>query len=186
MSSLRFFNLLDANDAPRPELKSLVTSEGEERKKVSRPIFERGYESIIGDLNLETATVGMLHEKFAAQELASETVKKCHSFFAAAAEEAGVPLAPQLKPNTRGSGSGGRRRKKTPPTKRSGGEPDEFFDENASNAGEQNDKIILSTLFLDSKGARKVKVQAPPSITTAELERIKNWLSFQLIVSDSE
>src|SRR6266487_1120511 len=72
MSSLRFFNLIDANGVPQPELKALVTSEGDERKKIWKPIFEKGYAPIIGDLNLETATVGMLHDKFSAQNLAGE------------------------------------------------------------------------------------------------------------------
>jgi hypothetical protein len=184
MSSLRFFDLIDANGAPRPELKTLVTSEGEERKKIWKPIFEKGYEPIIGDLNLETATVGMLHEKFSAQGLAGETVKKCHSFFAAAAKEAGIPLAPQLEPNTRGSGAGGRRRKKASPAvaKLGATEIDEFADQNVSDGGARKDKV--STLLLDSKGEREVKVKAPASITKAELDRIQKWLSFQLIVEE--
>jgi hypothetical protein len=186
MSSLRFFDLIDANGAPRPELETLVMSQGDERKKIWKPIFEKGYEAIIGDLNLETSTVGMLHEKFSAQGLAGQTVKKCHSFFAAAAKEAGIPLAPQLEPNTRGSGTGGRRRKKaSPPAKPGANEPDEFVDENGSAGGGQKD-TIFSTLFLDSKGERQVKVKAPTSVTNAELERIKNWLTFQLIVSGGE
>ena len=78
MASLRFFDLIDSNGAPKPELKALVTNEGDERQKIWKPIFEKGYEPIIGDLNLQTATVGMLHDKFSAHGLASETVKKCH------------------------------------------------------------------------------------------------------------
>jgi hypothetical protein len=188
MASLRFFNLIDASGAPQSELKALVTSEGEERKKVWKPIFEQGYEPIIGDLNLETATAGMLHEKFAAQGLASETVKKCHSFFAAAAEEAGVPLAPQLKPNTRGSGAGGRRRKKVSSNKQIGDEAeDEFADDSAPTSGtEKHGTSQLATLLLDADGKRSVKVKAPATITKAELDRIQKWLSFQLIVSDEE
>ena len=184
MSSLRFFDLIDANGAPRPELKTLVTNEGDERKNIWKPIFEKGYEPIIGDLNLETATVGMLHEKFSAQGLAGETVKKCHSFFAAAAKEAGIPLAPQLEPNTRGGGAGGRRRKKASPSIAKLGtiKIDEFADQNASAGGAQKNKV--STLLLDSKGEREVKVQAPASITKAELDRIQKWLSFQLIVEE--
>jgi hypothetical protein len=185
MSSLRFFDLIDANGAPRPELKTLVMSEGDERKKIWKPIFEKGYEPIIGDLNLETATVGMLHEKFSAQGLAGETVKKCHSFFAAAAKEAGIPLAPQLEPNARGSGAGGRRRKKVSPTvaKLNITDVDDFTDPNPSDST-RKDKV--STLLLDSKGEREVKVKAPLSITKAELDRIQKWLSFQLIVEDQE
>ena len=184
MSSLRFFDLIDSNGAPRPELKTLVTSEGDERKKIWKPIFEKGYEPIIGDLNLETATVGMLHEKFSAQGLAGQTVKKCHSFFAAAAKEAGIPLAPQLEPNTRGSGVGRRRKKASPAiAKLSTTEVDEFGSE--TNGG-NSQKGKVSTLFLDSKGERQFKANHPATVSRTELERIKNWLSFQLIVEDEE
>jgi hypothetical protein len=183
MSSLRFFDLINANGAPQPELKSLVMSEGDERQKIWRPIFEKGFKPIIGDLNLETATVGMLHEKFSDQGLAGQTVKKCHSFFAAAAKEAGVPLAPQLEPNTRGSGGGGRRRKKTPPAKPSGGDPDEFATEDETNGGDK-EPMQISSLLLDKSGKRSVKLKAPATVTKSELERIQKWLSFQLIVED--
>ena len=183
MSSLRFFDLIDANGLPQPELKALVTSEGDERKKIWKPIFEKGFAPIIGDLNLETATVGMLHDKFSAQELAGATVKKCHSFFAAAAKEAGVPLAPHLEPNTRGSGRG-RRRRKSPPAKQGGNEADEFNPENETNGGNGKDQTRIYTLPLENN--RSFRVNTPDTITKSELERIKNWLSFQLIVNDSE
>jgi hypothetical protein len=181
MSSLRFFDLIDSNGAPRPELKTLVTSEGDERKKIWKPIFEKGYKPIIGDLNLETATVGMLHEKFSAQGLAGQTVKKCHSFFAAAAKEAGIPLAPQLEPNTRGSGAGRRRKKAPSITKLGKTEVDEFGSETNGNGKE---KTRIYTLPLGNN--RSVNLQAPDTITKSELERIQKWVSFQLIVSDEK
>ncbi|SRR6266496_4633424 len=176
MASLRFFNLLDGSDLPKSELKALVTTEGEERQKIWNPIFERGYEPIIGDLNLETATVGMLHEKFAAQNLAHETVKKCHSFFAAAAKDAGVPLSPQLEPNTRGSGRKGGRRK---PTIKDTSEPDKD-DENTTHDSQ------TAILRLDGSGTRSFKITAPAAVSKTELERIQKWLSFQLIVSEED
>ena len=40
------------------------------------------------------------------------------------------------------------------------------------------------TLVLDAKTKRKVVVQAPHSITAKELERIRAWLGFQLIVEE--
>jgi hypothetical protein len=40
------------------------------------------------------------------------------------------------------------------------------------------------TLVLDGKTKRKVVVQAPHSITAKELERIRAWLGFQLIVEE--
>ncbi|MBX3744133.1 MAG: hypothetical protein KF833_02385 [Verrucomicrobiae bacterium] len=39
-------------------------------------------------------------------------------------------------------------------------------------------------LLLDPKGKRRVLVQAPPTVTQKELDRIKNWLAVQLIVEE--
>ncbi|MCX6907987.1 MAG: hypothetical protein NTY01_08090, partial [Verrucomicrobia bacterium] len=41
------------------------------------------------------------------------------------------------------------------------------------------------TLILDAASKRKVVVQAPHVITQKELERVTNWLKFQLIVEDA-
>jgi hypothetical protein len=41
-------------------------------------------------------------------------------------------------------------------------------------------------MLLTADGSRAVKLQAPATITTAELKRIQQWLSFQLIVDDLE
>lgn len=41
-----------------------------------------------------------------------------------------------------------------------------------------------SVLPLDAAGKRRLVVWAPPTISTKELERIKNWLSVQIIVDD--
>jgi hypothetical protein len=68
-AALRFFGLIDEGKAPTEDLKALARAEGEERKKLWREIFERAFAPIIGDLDLPTATLGMLHEKFADQGL---------------------------------------------------------------------------------------------------------------------
>lgn len=42
----------------------------------------------------------------------------------------------------------------------------------------------VQTLFLDNKRKRKISIKAPFTVTTAELERIKSWLGFQLIIEE--
>ena len=42
------------------------------------------------------------------------------------------------------------------------------------------------SLTLDPKSSRKIVILAPPTLTKRELERIQQWLSFQLIVTDSD
>lgn len=41
------------------------------------------------------------------------------------------------------------------------------------------------SLILDAAKKRRVVVQAPPSVSPAELKRIQDWLSFQLIVEET-
>lgn len=41
-----------------------------------------------------------------------------------------------------------------------------------------------SVLFLDPAGERRIELYAPASVTKSELERIQQWLGFQLIVSE--
>ena len=41
-------------------------------------------------------------------------------------------------------------------------------------------------LTLDASRKRRVIVQAPAAVTSAELKRIQDWLSFQLLVSESD
>jgi hypothetical protein len=185
-SALRFFDLIDENKAPTDDLKKLAPVEGDERKKIWRPIFERAYGPIIGDLDLPTATLGMLQDKFAEQGLAGETVRKCHSFYSAAADDAGIQLPPQLKANTRQSGQR-KARKKTAKGVGNGDEQetDEFGETQGDGNGDKEPSRVY-TLLLDREGKREVKVKTPNTMTTAELERIKNWLGFQVIIDDGE
>lgn len=114
MSALRFFDLVDGK-APAPALKKLAQSEGDERKELWKTMFTKAYTPIIGDLDLTTATAGMLHDKFRAQDLTGETVNKCFSFFVAGAQDAGLPLAKHLEPGSRSGGNGPRKARKSRP-----------------------------------------------------------------------
>lgn len=103
ISALRFFGLIDDNGVPKPDLESLVEADDQNRKMIWKTIFDRSYASIIGGLDLQRATLGQLNERFGV-DFSSETVRKCQSFFSAAAEDAGIPLADHLKAKGRGNG----------------------------------------------------------------------------------
>jgi hypothetical protein len=182
-SALRFFGLIDEGKAPTDDLKALAKAEGEERKRIWKEIFDRAFDPIIGDLDLPTATLGMLHEKFADQGLTGETVRKCHSFYAAAAEDAGIVLPPQLKPNTRGGSAGPRKARKKTAAGKAAGEPEDDFASPEPGDGD-GEPSQMATLLLDREGKRLVKIKAPSTITKAELDRLQQWLSFQLIVEE--
>lgn len=184
-AGLRFFGLIDENKAPTDDLKRLVRAEGDERKQIWREIFDRAYGPIIGDLELASATLGMLQDQFAAQGLSADTVRKCHSFYAAAADDAGVELPPQLKANARSGSSGPRKaRKKSPGGKPSLDPPaDEFGEPSPGGNPSSQEPSQMVTLLLDKEG-RSVKLKGPATITSAELERIQQWLKFQFIVEE--
>jgi hypothetical protein len=180
LSGLKFFDLIDDAGTPTAALEPLVKSAGTDWPKTWKPIFEKHYKSILDGLDLSRATVGQLHEKFAALGLTGETVRKCHSFFAAAADAAGIALSPHLKPNVR-SGSGTRKPRKARAATPKVEEEDARGQEHAAPAPEGHRKAVLP---LTNDSSRVFKVEAPATVTTSELKRIQAWLGFQLIVED--
>jgi len=49
---------------------------------------------------------------------------------------------------------------------------------------EPDGEIQTQTLYLDSKRKRKITIKAPLTVTKEELERVRAWLGFQLIVEE--
>lgn len=180
MSALRFFELVD-DRTPTPALQTFVKSKDEERKEMWRKMFTKAYSPIMSDLDLTTATAGMLHEKFREQSLSGETINKCYSFFIAGAEDAGLPMAPHLRPGARGSGGNAPRRSRKVP-RSNGGQQEPASNESKTDTEKPPAEHVTATLRLNADGSRIVKLITPPTITASELERIKNWMGFQLIV----
>ena len=183
LSALKFFGLTLSNGTPTAELDALLKSEGEQRKEILKRLFTKGYGPILGDLDLGRATLGMLNEKFGLQGFTGDSIRKCHTFFAMAAEDAGVPISPQLKvsPARNPAGGGARKNRKKPNGKPIADVHDEFaHDPEKENGGHETTQV--ATLLLDKDGKRAVRLKAPATITSAELDRIQKWLSFQLIV----
>ena len=50
---------------------------------------------------------------------------------------------------------------------------------------EADDESQIQTLFLDNKRRRKITIKAPFTVTKDELERIRAWLGFQLIIEET-
>jgi hypothetical protein len=104
ISALKFFDFTDEGGKPQPALSTIVESEESTRKEAWKKIFDKAYAPLTSGLDLTRATPGELSERFAAQGLSGETLGKCHAFFAAAAEDAGVPIAEHLKARPKPSG----------------------------------------------------------------------------------
>lgn len=180
MAALRFFDLIDDLGHPKEELDPLVSGNDDERKKIWHDVFTQAYDPIITGLDLQRATPGQLNERFI-KDFSAETARKCISFFAAGAEDAGIVLGEHLKPKARSSVSGVRRSRRNRNVPGAGSE-----DEREVGPSEGKPHSNSATLLLDREGARFVRLQAPPTVTKAELTRIQNWLSFQLIVEEGE
>ena len=50
---------------------------------------------------------------------------------------------------------------------------------------EDDEESQVQTLYLDNKRKRKITIKAPFTVTKEELERIRAWLGFQLIVEEA-
>ena len=191
ISALKFFTLIDENSKPTDDLTLLVEGEGDAKKAAWKRVFERGYAPIIAELDLQRATLGQLNEQFG-KDFSVETVRKCQSFFAAAAEDAGIALADQLKPRARTSGPRKIRKNRVPSTAPSEAHTDPVI-QNGQNNGAAGSGAVgagagssaTATLLLSPDGVRFVRLTAPPTVTSAELTRIQSWLGFQLIVEPS-
>jgi hypothetical protein len=180
MYALRFFGLIDEKDAPKDELESLVSSEDDDRKALWKEMFTKAYAPILGDLDLTRATSAMLNEKFLQHGVAGETARKAYSFFTAGAQEAEIPMGDSIKKSRLSSG----RRSKRKQNGKSNEEESDIFGEKK---GDSTPEAVLAkpaVLLLDGEGKRLVRLQAPPTVTKAELNRIQQWLKFQLIVED--
>jgi hypothetical protein len=49
---------------------------------------------------------------------------------------------------------------------------------------ETDEEVQTQTLYLDSKRKRRITIKAPLTVTKDELERIRAWLGFQLIIEE--
>jgi len=186
LSALEFFGLMDAKSGtPTEDLEKLVTAEGDAHKAKWKALFLRGYGPVINGLDLQRATAGQLLENFKQYQYGGDTLRKCHVFFVAVADAAGVPLANHLRIVSRVAAV-----RKSP--KRTNGDkgatddaPD--TDETGGTPGLQDVAgHAVASLLLNADGSRFVKLQAPATISSAELKRIQAWLGFQLIVEDGE
>jgi hypothetical protein len=90
--ALRFFGLVNVNDAPTEKLRALLRGD----KEVLKRIFQEAYEQLFGELDVRTATPGQLQDYFEKAGAKGDIARKCMSFFTAIASECGTELSPSL------------------------------------------------------------------------------------------
>ncbi len=96
-NALRFLQLIDQQDAPTPELRSLVKSEGEEYQTQLRQLLGQSYGPLISGIDLSNITPDLLREQFQALGARGDVARKCGSFFVALAKDSGLRISPHLR-----------------------------------------------------------------------------------------
>jgi len=96
----RYLDLIAVSGRPTEKLRGLVASEGVTRKNLQREILKSAYLFIFeSDFDLRSATSYQMEELFHRTGASGETVRRCISFFLAAARTAGIPFSSYLKPH---------------------------------------------------------------------------------------
>lgn len=95
-AALRFLDLVDPQHEPTERLRRLVEAKEEGRQALLREMIEEAYRPLLAGLDLQTATMGLLQERFKKYGADNNVGHKCVSFFLALAKDAGIPLSPNL------------------------------------------------------------------------------------------
>lgn len=97
ISALDYFKLRDG-EKPSAKLAALAAAEGPERASIWNELVRKHYPFLFsGGFNVERATQGELDERFREAGVSGETIKKCVSFFMAAAKVGGIDVSPHFK-----------------------------------------------------------------------------------------
>jgi hypothetical protein len=130
VAALDYFKLRDG-EKPSNRLVELAALSGADRAPMWKSLLADGYPFLFSDgFNLKRATQGELDEKFRAEGVTGETVRKCVAFFMAAAQAAGLEVSPHFRsvksraPRSRGGPSASRSKKPKREEKATGADPD--------------------------------------------------------------
>jgi hypothetical protein len=96
----QYLDLLTSSGRPTEKLRALLATEGRARKNLLREIIRSAYPFIFdAQVDLSSATQNQIEELFRQTGASGETVRRCISFFLAAARNAGIPFSPYLRPH---------------------------------------------------------------------------------------
>jgi hypothetical protein len=99
MSALKFLGLIDKSGNVRESLKKLVAAYGTDKWKAAlAAVVDPAYASIVLDLDMASATPGMLDDKFRRNSKATgQVLDKAVRFYLAALEKMERPVSPHFK-----------------------------------------------------------------------------------------
>lgn len=99
--TLLFLGLMSDDSRPTEKLVNLVKAEGKNQTGLLREIARAAYQPVLGDLDVEHATLGQVEECFRKCGAEKNVGHKCLSFFLALAKDAGIALSPNLLTRSR-------------------------------------------------------------------------------------
>lgn len=99
--ALWFLGLVEGEGMPTENLLGLVESEGDDRKRLIRQILDEAYAPIVGEVDLEHATMGHVADAFRRAGAEGNVGHKCVTFFLALAKDAGMKLSSSLLTKSR-------------------------------------------------------------------------------------
>lgn len=107
MSALRFLRLIDANNVPTSQLKSLAQASGGQKAEILKQVATEAFSFLMqGSLDLKSSTYAQLQEAFDNTfELTDGVSRKCVKFFVEIASAAGIPLSPFISKRLRAARS---------------------------------------------------------------------------------
>jgi hypothetical protein len=100
-AALWFLGLLEGDGMPTERFAELVSAEGDARRTVVRELVDEAYGPIVGEMDLEHATMGHLQDCFKRVGAEGNVGHKCVTFFLALAKDAGMVLSPNLLTKSR-------------------------------------------------------------------------------------
>jgi hypothetical protein len=107
-AALWFLGLVEGDGIPTERFAELADAEGEARKAVVRELVDEAYGHVVGDIDLEHATMGHLQDCFRRVGAEGNVGHKCVTFFLALAKDAGMALSPNLLSKSRVGAAQGR------------------------------------------------------------------------------
>jgi hypothetical protein len=94
LATLRYLELISPKGVPTEKLSGLVESQGGNFRKNLRELLVKSYPFLFKGFDLRRATIDELTERFEGAGATGDTIRKCISFFLAAAKHAELEVSP--------------------------------------------------------------------------------------------
>ena len=112
--TLKFFDLISSTNVPEPEFHELVAADKDENAALWNGLVKAKYAFVFDGLDIERTTSSIVIDRFRAQNISGDTIRKAITFFLHASKTAGIKISPHVKaPRPVATGTRGGKTKKT-------------------------------------------------------------------------